>query len=77
MPQPEIDKFWTDPKHQGERDFMRAVVKRTLEDEYKASQERAQKKEKPTGIFDVLFGGLFSSGGDEKTFLQRIFDPQD
>jgi hypothetical protein len=74
MPQPKIEEFWTDPKHQSEREFMRAVVAKTLEEEYKNSQARAQKKEKPTGIFDVLFGGLFSAGGDERTFLQRLFD---
>lgn len=74
MPAPKIDAFWTDPKHNEEKEFLRAVVQREMEEQYRATQERAKKGEKPSTVFDALFGGLFKSGGNEKTFLQSFFD---
>lgn len=75
MSNPDIEKFFTDPKHQQEREFLGAFVDRHMQNRYAEVAERAKKGEKPgQSVFDFLFGGLFSTRGDGKTFLQRMFD---
>ena len=53
---PDIKLFLSDPKFQADRDFLNAVVDARVA-ELARAQEEARKKNEPSSIFDVLFGG--------------------
>jgi hypothetical protein len=62
---PEVETFLTDPKHQKERDFMQAVIRKTMADDAVAAKEKSTNV---GGTFidnflDGLTGGLFSDDG--------------
>lgn len=54
MPFPELDKFFSDPKHEKEREFMRGVVTRLIKEEVEKKRKETPDEE---NLFDALFGG--------------------
>lgn len=71
---PDVDKFFTDPKFQGDREFFRALHARYLEEGLKDAA--AQPKPREGNIFDALaqvLGLTKKPDSDDSNIFDRWF----
>lgn len=68
---PDLKTFLEDPAFQGDRDLLDGYIDHKLQREAAAVAQRREKKEKPAGIFDALFG---YRGPDENSESENVFD---
>lgn len=58
MPPIDIEKFFSDPKHESEKNFLTQAVEKILEDrERKKSEDTKKKTKEEKGFFDKLWSG--------------------
>lgn len=70
---PSVDEFFTDPKHQRDRDFMTACFDRHVENRMREAAAR-RKENKPADTVWDKFLSLFSSDSDEhENVFDRVF----
>jgi hypothetical protein len=60
MPEmPDLEKFWSDPAYQKDRDFMEGFMLRVLEKKQKEAEEKRKRDDdaQPKNIWDQIFAG--------------------
>lgn len=60
----DFDKFWSDPKHQPDRDFFQKSFDKCFDEKMKKKREKLPPKQ--VNLFDSLFGGI-DDPSDEDT----------